>query len=240
LITVNSAWVGHIPFGFLVMEMARPASVVELGVYCGDSYCAFCQAVELRGLPTACVGIDNWTGDVHCGQYGAQVLADLRAHHDPRYAGFSQLKQGMFDEAAKDFGAGTIDLLHIDGAHAYEAVKHDFEKWLPKVSRRGVVMFHDTAERREGYGVWKLWGEVACKYPSFEFVHGHGLGIAAVGAEVPAGLRAFLEWGRSDGALVRRVFEALGDRMVQYQEVLRKRRVSRWKKFRRWVSGGKK
>jgi hypothetical protein len=41
-----------------------------------------------------------------------------------------------------------------------------------------------------------------------------------------------LEWGRSDPALVRKVFETLGDRMQQYRQLLlRKPRVRWWKKL---------
>src|SRR5205085_2036951 len=42
-----------------------------------------------------------------------------------------------------------------------------------------------TAEYTNGFGVYRLWEELRSRYPSFEFRHGHGLGILGVGGKLP-------------------------------------------------------
>jgi hypothetical protein len=197
---------------FLV-ALLRPRVLVELGTHWGNSYCGFCQAVEESGLDTQCYAVDTWVGDVHTGPYEPDVLADLRAHHDSLYGGFSQLVQSTFDEALDQFGDGSVDLLHIDGMHTYEAVRHDFEAWLPKMSERGVVVLHDINARRPGYGVWQLWGELVERYPHFELVHAHGLGVLAVGQERPAGLDELLDASPQETQVLRQLFFQLGHRL---------------------------
>src|SRR5262245_32965318 len=106
-----TAWQGHIPFAMYLVDLQRPATIVELGTHYGDSYCCFCEAVAELALPTRCFAVDTWEGDEQAGTYGPEVLEDLRVHHDPLYAGFSELIQATFDEALERFQDGTIDLL---------------------------------------------------------------------------------------------------------------------------------
>ncbi|MGQ9847831.1 MAG: class I SAM-dependent methyltransferase, partial [Bacteroidales bacterium] len=182
-LTDFSSWHEHIPFAMFIVEILKPNVIVELGTYYGDSYCSFCQAVKDLGLDTHCYAVDTWKGDPQTGFYGPEVLEDLRNHHDSLYGSFSRLIQSTFDEALEHFSDGTIDLLHIDGYHAYEIVKHDFEAWLPKMSQSGVILLHDINVREDDFGVWRLWHELKTQFPYFEFLHGHGLGILGVGKD---------------------------------------------------------
>jgi len=203
------SWVEHIPFAFFLVHTLKPKMLVELGVYVGNSYNAFCQAVSLLKTGTQCYGIDTWRGDEHSNFYDESVYNELFAYQQREYQGFSSLLRMTFDEARTRFTDGTIDLLHIDGFHTYEAVKHDFENWLPKMSNQGVIIFHDTEVRDNDFGVWRLWQDLAQTYPSFNFKHGYGLGVIAVGTQVPQEFLNFLQAANQE-PFSRELFARLG------------------------------
>jgi hypothetical protein len=207
-----SAWIEHVPFAFWLVEALRPSSIVELGTYSGTSYAALCQAVHTLRLETRCFAIDTWKGDKQTGFYGDDIFADLAAYNRELYSGFSSLIRSTFDEASQYFEDGSIDLLHIDGCHTYEAVRHDFEQWLPKLSSRAVVLLHDTNVREREFGVFHLWTRLQSRWPSFEFIHGHGLGIVGVGADLTDPLsRLFQANGRAKVAsAIRSMYFGLG------------------------------
>ena len=208
----QTAWAGHLPFAMFLISALRPRVFVELGVDRGSSYCTFCQTVNSLSTGTRCFGIDTWQGDEHAGRRSSEMLDALRKHHDPLYSHFSTLIQSTFDDALANFEEGTVDLLHIDGFHTYDAVRHDYETWLPKMSSRGVVIFHDTMVRERDFGVWKFWREISEGRPSLEFEHSHGLGVLGVGDELSDGIRPLFEANKSDAELIRKFFSALGER----------------------------
>ena len=171
------SWLEHIPFAFWIVEAVRPGVLAELGTQSGNSYSAFAQAVQMLGLSTAAYAVDTWQGDTQAGFYDEHVYEEWSGYHDRHFGSFSRLVRSTFDEAVTHFPDGTIDLLHIDGCHTYEAARHDYDHWIEAVAPDGVVLFHDTAHRDGGFGVYRLWDELTVTRPGVSFRHSHGLGV---------------------------------------------------------------
>ena len=185
-----TAWLGHIPFAFFLIAMMEPKKIVELGTFLGSSYFAFCQVVKEFKLNTECHAIDTWEGDKHVGEVTDEFYHSV-VRANSVYKEFSYLNRMTFDEASELPDLDNIDLCHIDGFHTYEAVKHDFDTWLPKMSEQGVMLFHDISEMKDDFGVWRFWSEVSREYPSCSFDHSHGLGVLLVGKKVKKDVRRF-------------------------------------------------
>jgi hypothetical protein len=209
----SSAWIDYSPFAFWLMGAVRPRNFVELGTHRGYSFFAFCQTVKAMGLDTQCYAVDTWDGDVHAGFYGEEIFENVSTHLEKNYAEIARMVRSTFDGALSEFPDGSIDLLHIDGRHFYDDVKHDFESWCPKLSPRAVVLFHDTNVTERDFGVIRLWGELQEQgYPSFEFGHGRGLGVLGYGPELPPDLDAFFKASRDENVAnaVREAYSRLG------------------------------
>jgi len=213
-------WAGHLPAAFWLIKAVRPQILVELGTHSGNSYSAFCQTIGLLGLPTRAFAVDTWQGDEHAGFYDESVFQDFNAFNQSQFSSFSKLLRMTFDEARDSFADGSIDLLHIDGLHTYEAVRHDFENWRSAASDRAVVVFHDTNVRERGFGVWKLWKELSEAYSSFEFHHSEGLGVLGLGEKQSHLMTSLFELGKDPetAALVRQLFAARGETFLSRVE----------------------
>jgi len=169
------AWTDHIFFACDLIALERPARLVELGTDRGESYFAFCQAAAENQVNTRCFAVDTWKGDAQTGSYDDVTFQNVREHNRAHYQGFSTLLRRTFDEAVAEFTG--IDLLHLDGLHSEEAVRHDLDNWLPKISPGGILLLHDVNVRQPGFGVWRVWDELKSRGRSFTFADGPGLGV---------------------------------------------------------------
>jgi O-antigen biosynthesis protein len=214
------AWIGHLPFASWLIRILEPKIFVELGTHSGNSYFSFCQSTMEGNIGTKCYAVDTWQGDEHAGNYSDEIFQQVNAHNQEHYASFSCLLRMTFDEALSYFSDGSIELLHIDGFHTYEVVKHDFESWLPKLAPSAVVLFHDTNVRERGFGVWKLWEELQAVYPNnLEFLHSHGLGVLQLDGATADKKLTWLEPDASDRQQLKDYFAALGTRQLERFEL---------------------
>lgn len=216
LLNCPSAWLGHLPFAAWVVKEVEPKIFVELGSHYGHSYFAFCQSVVEAGLSTKCYAVDTWQGDEHAGQYNNDIYVGVNEYNKEHYEKFSQLLKMTFDDATSCFEDKSIELLHIDGLHTYEAVRHDFESWLPKLAPGAVVMFHDTNVHERDFGVWKLWQELQVNYPyNIEFFHSHGLGVLQLNNAPDDKKLDWLKLGTNEKEELVNYFSALGSRQLE-------------------------
>jgi predicted O-methyltransferase YrrM len=175
--TEVTSWHPHREFAYELISQIKPKKIVELGVHYGDSYFTFCQACEELDLDTQLFGIDHWQGDEQAGLYGEEVFEIVNSYNEEFYPEKSTLLRIDFEEALQQFEDQSIELLHIDGSHQYETVKKDFENWLPKLQKGGLILMHDILVEREDYGVKKFWEEIARTYSTETHQIGFGLGI---------------------------------------------------------------
>jgi len=174
----DSAWFGHFFFAYDLVRNKKPKTIVELGTHRGHSFFAFSQGTKDAHLRTKLFAIDSWEGDSQAGYYEENIFKIVNKIKNELYAEIDiQLLRGYFQDYLTRFQDNTIDILHIDGLHTYQAVKKDFEDWLPKLSKDGIVLLHDVTEKKKGFGVYKFFDELETKYKTIKFTHSHGLGV---------------------------------------------------------------
>ena len=180
---VYSPWSGHRNFAYDYICFKKPQKIVELGSYYGCSAFAFLQAIKDKSLDSEFYGIDTWQGDNFTKKdYQEDIYTHYKRIQDTCFHNQNaNMVRMTFGKAIEMFVDKSIDLLHIDGSHTYEDVKHDFLLWKDKVREDGVVFFHDIGNDKllgEVMGSHIFWEEVKQKYAhTIEFPFSFGLGV---------------------------------------------------------------
>ena len=138
---IPSAWnyppKSHREFAEWLIKTLKPKVTVELGVDYG--YSSFIMAL-CQNNPV--YGIDCFDTSKHGIRIDDDYEFVLAVKEKLKINNLTIIKD-YFDDVAKSWDQ-PIDLLHIDGLHDYDNCKNDFETWFPLMSKKGVVIMHDT------------------------------------------------------------------------------------------------
>ena len=177
-IDLGGPWAGHKYFAYDLVRNLKPKKIVELGTHLGCSLFSFAQAVQDEKLNTQLDAIDTWQGDKHAGAYDNLIFSRVKEIKKACYPKVKiNLIRKTFDQASRKYPGNSIDMLHIDGLHNYKMIRHDYETWFNKVKKNGIILLHDIAVKKWGFGVYKLFDEIQKDFRTIRFDHSYGLGV---------------------------------------------------------------
>ena len=129
----------------------RPTTIVEIGVWMGGSLIPMALACKHNGAGTV-LAIDPWSPHASIeGQHGDNerwwrgVDHDRAFHvfkdrlHNHGLASIVSIRRARSDDVTPP---DSIDLLHVDGNHAEQAIR-DVERFCPHVRLGGIVVLDD-------------------------------------------------------------------------------------------------
>jgi predicted O-methyltransferase YrrM len=149
LITKNpTAWLGHGEFAIKLVETFKPSIILDLGVDFG--YSTFCWAYPKIGKV---YGVDMFKGEQHPeGRDAYNIFSSVKNELEKEFSVNNiEIIVDDFVNLHKRW-TDTIDILHIDGDHSYEAVSRDFHMFSKFVSDDGIILFHDTISYKDTVG----------------------------------------------------------------------------------------
>lgn len=203
-----SPWAGHRNFAYDYVRNILPKRIVELGSYYGCSSFSFLQAIKDARIDTEFYGIDTWMGDSFTeNDYQEDIFGAYKFVLESCFSEQNgRMIRSTFDAACSVFQDQSIDVLHIDGSHNYEDVKHDFLLWKSKVRSDGVIFFHDISSDLlygDVMGSHVFWEELKKEYPyTLEFKISFGLGILFFEREKYEYVKSLVDFGKYQDLII--------------------------------------
>ncbi len=170
--SIYSAWSGHRSFAEWLVGYMKPNQVVDLGVDYGFSTFVLANSAQKNGKGIV-TGIDFFKGEEMTGF--RNTYDSVMNVIDKTFLRNLEIIVGEFSEVGKTWNR-SIDILHIDGYHSYEAVSKDFNTWSPFVPDNGIILFHDINVPNPAFEVINLFRELKDGHKLY-FLHSCGLGI---------------------------------------------------------------
>jgi predicted O-methyltransferase YrrM len=124
----------------LGLQQGKDAVLLEVGSYLGASACFLAAATKEQGGKARVYCVDTWQNQ-GMSEGPRDTWEEFHRNIRPFASCIIPLR-GDSETVARGFDR-TIDLLFLDGDHSYEACSRDVRGWLPRLKKRGTVVFHD-------------------------------------------------------------------------------------------------
>ncbi|MDG3003073.1 glycosyltransferase [Paludisphaera mucosa] len=200
------------PIAYWLVDVLRPSQIVQLGGREPGVYFSLCEAVRRLNLDARCLAIEPSTAAGSGAAFLEASLRRVREAHDRSYGTISKLLRIDPDEIVDAIEDGSIDLFHASTPADVEHLLVDFKLWRPKLSDRAVILLPKTCIQGRTLGSYASFHDLSRNHPAFEFTHGEGLGLIAVGREIPDRLNPLFEAHKFPGRrnAIRAVYARLG------------------------------
>ncbi len=170
--SIDSTWKGHEKFALWLTQKMQPKTIVDLGFDRALSTLAFGYKNQGHVF-----GIDWFYEE---GSYAEKSFALDSAFSNISYAiRLNYVKNihliiGPHSDVLKKW-TRKIDVLHIDWAHTYRAVKYQYDSWQKHLKDEAVILIHDVVSHPNEVG--RFFTELP--FPKFLFPNDHGLGVVS-------------------------------------------------------------
>ena len=111
-----------------IIQSYNPKYILEIGTHRGGSCDLWLKTLD----PELLITID-------ISKRGK--IADSRVYY---LSGVSSHTDEVLNKVKSKLGGHKLDMLFIDGDHSLDAVKADFEMYLPLVKQGGIIVLHDV------------------------------------------------------------------------------------------------
>lgn len=166
-----------------IIAKRQPKVILEIGTSSGGTLFAFARVASPKAIM---ISVDLPVGEFGEGYYPWRI---------PYYKSFANFQQEIkliradshskssFDKVKGILAERHLDLLFIDGDHAFEGVKKDFEMYSRLVKKGGLIAFHDVCHHplETKCEVHLFWQEIKKRYPHEEIIKNQKQGWAGIG-----------------------------------------------------------
>ena len=140
------------------VDAMKPQVVVEIGS-CEFGWCYLMAPYFAPGATV--IGIDPLVKNIIRREKVAEVRAKIKGEgYDVRFLEGRSDDDETMKRLIWILDGRKIDLLHIDGAHDYDAVMADWNDYSGLMRKGGLVAFHDVNSRASGEKVYRVWDEI--------------------------------------------------------------------------------